>query len=60
VTLLLQIIGFALLVMGMGLYNNIINASICKCRRESDSEPLLGVNEDQSINEEEGRRSVIH
>jgi hypothetical protein len=60
VTLLLQIIGFALLVMGMGLYNNIINASICKCRRGSDSEPLLGVNEDQSINEEEGRRSVIH
>ncbi|EFX65280.1 hypothetical protein DAPPUDRAFT_117419 [Daphnia pulex] len=55
-----QIIGFALLVMGMGLYNNIINASICKCRRGSDSEPLLGVNEDQSINEEEGRRSVIH
>ncbi|EFX81958.1 solute carrier family 35 member F6-like [Daphnia pulex] len=55
-----QIIGFALLVMGMGLYNNIINASICKCRRGSDSEPLLGVNEDQSINEEEGRPSVIH
>nr|CAH0098970.1 unnamed protein product [Daphnia galeata] len=55
-----QIIGFALLVIGMGLYNNIINASICKCRRGSDSEPLLGVNEDQSINEEEGRPSVIH
>ncbi|KZS20071.1 Solute carrier family 35 member F6 [Daphnia magna] len=55
-----QIIGFALLVTGMGVYNNIINASLCKCRRGSDSEPLLGVNEDQSINDEEGRPSVIH
>ena len=44
----------------MGLYNNIINAELCKCRRETDSEPLLGANEDTSINEEEGRPSVIH
>lgn len=45
----------------MGVYNNIINAAMCKCRRESDlNEPLLGANEDQSINDEEGRPSVIH
>jgi len=57
-----QIIGFFLLVVGMCLYNNIINASTFRCRSQNDAEPLLGAAEDQSVNpnEEEARPSIIH
>jgi len=55
-----QIIGFFLLVVGMCLYNNIINPSLLRCRKQNDDDPLLGANEDQSINEEEARPSIIH
>lgn len=57
-----QIIGFFLLVVGMCLYNNIINSSTFRCQRQSDAEPLLGAAEDQSVNpnEEEARPSIIH
>jgi len=47
----------------MCIYNNIINGSMCKRQSETDSEPLLGGSEDQSINAagtEEGRPSIIH
>jgi len=58
-----QIFGFLLLVTGMCLYNNIINASLFKCRRSKDDQPLLGEGE-ESVNapdDEEGARpSVIH
>lgn len=54
-----QIIGFALLVIGMCLYNNILNASLFKCgRADTDDEPLLG--QDDAINDDESRPSIIH
>jgi hypothetical protein len=47
----------------MCLYNNIINASLFKCRRSKDDQPLLGEGE-ESVNapdDEEGARpNVIH
>ena len=57
-----QIIGFFLLVLGMCLYNNIINSSLFKCAREIDSDPLMGAVDDHSINpnDEETRPSIIH
>ena len=54
-----QVIGFALLVTGMCLYNNIINTSSCQCRSgtSQDHEPLI--NDDVSVNDAE-RPSAMH
>ena len=57
-----QIIGFALLVTGMCLYNNILNGDVVRCRRRGTSttdghQPLI---DDADVGGEQGRPSVIH